>query len=240
MRVLYVIAFAIRFIMTSVLWVISSISLIGALWIDALSLNLNTANFDNSIPPAQQRLPQPAWQPFTLSHIDSKISEQNYFITTYFSDSNLSGCCVKIVTYLLVACSWSTIGKQNRVNLQMTCHLSGNSKLTYPPPPPPCVAYMRQWIGSALVQITACHLLGAKPLSKPVLIYCPVDFWEQTSVRSWYENNTFHSGNCLWKYRMRDDGHFVQGKCVNSISLHCTTYEMSSSLMPNAQVNPFQ
>ena len=36
----------------------------------------------------------------------------------------------------------------------------------------PSAAYMRQWIGSALVQIMACRLFGAKPLSKPMLCYC--------------------------------------------------------------------
>ena len=36
-------------------------------------------------------------------------------------------------------------------------------------PSPPNVAYMGQWIGSVLVQIMACHLFGAKPLSKPML-----------------------------------------------------------------------
>ena len=34
---------------------------------------------------------------------------------------------------------------------------------------PPSAAYMRQWIGSALVQKMACRLFGAKPLSKPML-----------------------------------------------------------------------
>ena len=37
---------------------------------------------------------------------------------------------------------------------------------------PPSDAHMRQWIRSALVQIIACRLFGAKPLSKPMLIYC--------------------------------------------------------------------
>ena len=35
---------------------------------------------------------------------------------------------------------------------------------------------MRQWIRSALVQIMACRLLGAKPLYKPMLGYCQLDF----------------------------------------------------------------
>ena len=34
---------------------------------------------------------------------------------------------------------------------------------------------MRQWIGSALVQIMACHLFSAKPSSKPMLGYCQLD-----------------------------------------------------------------
>ena len=37
---------------------------------------------------------------------------------------------------------------------------------------PPSAAYMRRWNGSALVQIMACRLHGAKPLSKPILTYC--------------------------------------------------------------------
>ena len=40
---------------------------------------------------------------------------------------------------------------------------------------PPSAAYIRQWIGSALVQIIACPLFGAKPLSKPKLCYCQLD-----------------------------------------------------------------
>ena len=40
---------------------------------------------------------------------------------------------------------------------------------------PPSTAYMCQWIGSALVQIIACRLFGAKPLSKPILGYCQLD-----------------------------------------------------------------
>ena len=48
---------------------------------------------------------------------------------------------------------------------------------------PPSAAYMHQWIGSALVQIMAYHLFGAKPLSKPMLGYFQLDPKEQTSVK---------------------------------------------------------
>ena len=37
---------------------------------------------------------------------------------------------------------------------------------------PPSAAYMRQWMGSALVQIMACCLFGTNPSSKPMLDYC--------------------------------------------------------------------
>ena len=47
---------------------------------------------------------------------------------------------------------------------------------------PPSAEYMRQWIGSALLQIMACRLFGTKPLSKPMLGYCQLDPSEQTSV----------------------------------------------------------
>ena len=40
---------------------------------------------------------------------------------------------------------------------------------------PPSAAYMRQWIGSALVQIMACRLFSTNPLSKQMLVYCQVD-----------------------------------------------------------------
>ena len=48
---------------------------------------------------------------------------------------------------------------------------------------PRSAAYMRQVIGSALVQVMACRLFDAKPLSKQMLGYCQFDPWEQTSVK---------------------------------------------------------
>ena len=41
---------------------------------------------------------------------------------------------------------------------------------------PPIAAYRHQWIASVLVQIMACRLFSAKPLSKPMLGYCQLDF----------------------------------------------------------------
>ena len=48
---------------------------------------------------------------------------------------------------------------------------------------PPSAAHTSQWIRSALFQIMACHLLGAKPLTQPMVDYCWLDPYEQTSVK---------------------------------------------------------
>ena len=47
----------------------------------------------------------------------------------------------------------------------------------------PSAAYMRQWIGSAFMQIMACRLFGAKPLFKPMLS-CPLNFNRNTKLNS--------------------------------------------------------
>ena len=47
---------------------------------------------------------------------------------------------------------------------------------------------MRQWTGSALVQIKACRLFGAKSLSKPMLGYFQLNHWQETSVK--FNQNT--------------------------------------------------
>ena len=48
-------------------------------------------------------------------------------------------------------------------------------------------AYIRQCIGLTLVQIIACRRFGAKPLSKSVLLYCPLDPKERNFIEIWIE-----------------------------------------------------
>ena len=50
---------------------------------------------------------------------------------------------------------------------------------------------MRQWIKSALVQIMACRLFGAKPLSEQMLTYFQLAPQEQTSVKIWIKIQFF-------------------------------------------------
>ena len=42
---------------------------------------------------------------------------------------------------------------------------------------------MRQRVGSALVQIMACRLFGAKPLLKPLMVCCQLNSLEQVSMK---------------------------------------------------------
>ena len=60
---------------------------------------------------------------------------------------------------------------------------------------------MRQSIGSALVQIMACHLFRAKPLSKPMQCHCQLHCQEQISVK--FDSELYHinSRKCISKRR---------------------------------------
>ena len=62
---------------------------------------------------------------------------------------------------------------------------------------PSSVAYMCQWTGSALVQIMACHLFGAKPLPDPILTYCLLEPQEQTLVKIKSKCKTFIHKNAF-------------------------------------------
>ena len=57
---------------------------------------------------------------------------------------------------------------------------------------------MRQWTGSALVQVMACRLFGAKPSPKPMLVYSQMDSWQQISVKFKSEFYHFHWRKCIW------------------------------------------
>ena len=58
---------------------------------------------------------------------------------------------------------------------------------------------------------------GAKPLSEPILGYCLLEPWEQTSVKTYSKFIYFHSRKCTWKCRLENGGHFVLASCVIGI-----------------------
>ena len=52
---------------------------------------------------------------------------------------------------------------------------------------------------AAMVQIMACRLFDAKPLTEPMLTYCELKPWEQTSVKLEWKYQTFLSWKYTWK-----------------------------------------
>ena len=66
----------------------------------------------------------------------------------------------------------------------------------------------------------ACRLFGAKPLPDPMLACCQLDSSEQISVKLESEFYHFHSRKWIWTCRLRNGGHFVQGRWVNEATTH--------------------
>ena len=73
----------------------------------------------------------------------------------------------------------------------------------------PSDAYMRHQPRPWMVQIMACRLFGAKPLSEPMPYYCQLDPLQQTSIELYLKCKHFHSRKRIWKCRLGNVGHFV-------------------------------
>ena len=84
-------------------------------------------------------------------------------------------------------------------------------------------AHMRRWTGSAVIQIMACRLDGAKPLSESMMTYYLLDTKEHISEKSYLQSKYFHSRECAW-CRLRNGGHFYQWEM--SKSTYVTRFEM--------------
>ena len=82
--------------------------------------------------------------------------------------------------------------------------------------PPTCVnslrpgdAYMRQWNMPSLVQIMACRLLSAKPLSEPMMVYRKLEPQEQIQWKSDWNSNIFIKDNAFENVVCQSGGRFV-------------------------------
>ena len=75
-------------------------------------------------------------------------------------------------------------------------------------------AYMRHQTSTSLVQIMACCLFGAKPLSKPMM-YCQLG---QTSITLYSKFKHFCSRKCFWNHRL-ENVQLSRPQCVKSTSL---------------------
>ena len=82
--------------------------------------------------------------------------------------------------------------------------------------PPPSAAYMHQWFESALVQIMAWCLFGAKQLSKPVLGNCPLDPKQQPSVNFNQITKRFSHENAFENVVCEMVAILLRGRSVNA------------------------
>ena len=84
---------------------------------------------------------------------------------------------------------------------------------------PHSAAYMRKWIGSALVQIKACRLFGAKPLPESnadfLLIWSLGTNLNEIRIKI----QSFSFTENAWKCRLRYGGHFAQGASLKRVGL---------------------
>ena len=84
---------------------------------------------------------------------------------------------------------------------------------------PSSAAYMCQWSGSALVQITACRYSAPRHYLNQCWI---IVYWALRN-NFFYQNTKLYSQKCIEKCLLRDRSHFVQGwfKIPVAISLVC-------------------
>ena len=73
--------------------------------------------------------------------------------------------------------------------------------------------YMRHQPGPTLVQIMTCCLFSTKPLSGPMLYYCQLDRWEQTSIKLYSKFKHFHSRKCIWKFGLENGDPCLRKSC---------------------------
>ena len=70
-------------------------------------------------------------------------------------------------------------------------------------------AYMRQLTQQTLFMIITSQILYAKQISKPMLTYCKLNYWEHISIKIEHKYNDFSYNNCIWKFHLQNGGHFV-------------------------------
>ena len=84
----------------------------------------------------------------------------------------------------------------------LTSHMQGKNKFII------IQTYMRQYTKPSLVQIMVCCLFCANPLTEPMMTYCLLNHKNYISVTFCLKFKSFHSRKFIWKYRLRNGGHF--------------------------------
>ena len=90
---------------------------------------------------------------------------------------------------------------------------------------PPNAANMRQWIGSALVQVMACRLFGVMLWHEPILTFRQLVLKEQTIVKFKSKYTTFHLWKCIWKCHWEIAAILSRGRWVNGFQCNAVWVE---------------
>ena len=99
----------------------------------------------------------------------------------YYQNAGVLAAVVSICVILM----WWNHSKCKKFSLFPKIYLAWqewSSLFIYVNSSAPSATYMCQWIRSTFVQIMACPLFDTKPLCEPMLIYCHLDPYKQTSV----------------------------------------------------------
>ena len=70
--------------------------------------------------------------------------------------------------------------------------------------------FMGQQTRPTLIQVLACYLYSAKPLSDPNRIHCHLGAQAQTSITFQSKYTNFHLRKWIWERRLRNVVYFVQ------------------------------
>ena len=118
-------------------------------------------------------------------HVASRTLLSGSCMWLYVMGSNHIFICFLQVSLLGMSCGLEFMVR-NRCYIFFKCMILQilNSSL-------PSAAYMHQGIGSALVQIVACHLFGAKPLSIPMLLFGPLIGTSFSEILIKIQNSSF-------------------------------------------------
>ena len=85
--------------------------------------------------------------------------------------------------------------------------------------------YMHYQMRTLLVQIMACPLFGASPVSEPMLDYCQLDPCEHISAKFLSKYSNFHWRKCIWICCIRNGGHLVSASmCSAKVLKYMYTY----------------
>ena len=120
--------------------------------------------------------------------------------------------------------------QQNAHDIYSLKTLANMTKLNWFDTSRPVDEYMRQWTVSLLVQVMAWCLNCARPLPEPIITYCQLDPWEQTSVKVESKYNDFQSKKCIWKYRLQNIGLGVVSLGTHSLPIECSSHDGADAL----------